>query len=261
MKVKTWFNKEFGYSVLFFLLPLLVFAWTSIPLLAPYTLFLSLVFLLVAIGVGLATQGNMGPRMMSVRSVLMVMTVLLVVGATNWFFSPFFFLLYLVPLYLGFVRSTMVSFSFLVALLLMFSASVGEVDITYDFLILLSLLSVVPLVIFLRKRYLVIRQSKKDILILEKSPGGRRVDTISHLLSNRVTNLGVTIRQPITYIKQTAGLILEAETDSEEITKYVKRIRMAAVEAIELVKSFEDDTSANVVLRTKKKQEKKIKAP
>jgi len=185
---------------------------------------------------------------------LNVLIVVLLVGGTGWFLSPFFFFLYLIPVYLGFLYAPIVSFSFLAVMLVIFSTtSVGEVDVAYDIMTILSLLLVVPLIFYLRRKYLVIRQSKRDILIIDE--GGSRVkdaDSIGRLLSNRITNLGVTIRQPLTFVKQAATVLLEENLDAKEATKYVKRIRTTASEALEQIRHFEGDTSANEVLTNRR---------
>lgn len=232
---------------LFFLLPLAVWAWTSIGAVAPYTVHLAVVMFLVTIGVSFLTQ----VKWQWLKVVCQVATVLLLVGATGWFFSPFFFLLYLTPLYLGFLFAPVVAFSFLAALLIIFAASVGEVDVAYDVMTLLSLLLVIPLVIYLRKKYLIIRQTTKDILILEEEGGIKNLDTIQRLLANRVTNLGVTVRQPLTYIKQAATILLDEKLEPGETTTYIDRIRTTAAETLEHIRAFEGETSANEMLVNK----------
>jgi signal transduction histidine kinase len=231
-------------AVLFFAIPLAAFIWTSVPGLARYTLHLAGVAGLVAIGLSFVRQRDLT----TLRAALLVTTIVLLVGATLWFLSPFFFLLYLTPLYLGFIFTPTVAFAFLAALLLIFSSSTGEVDIAYDIMVLLSLLLVIPLVIYLRRKYLVIRQTKRDILILEEGSGIKSIDTIARLLSNRITSLGVNVRQPLTFIRQAASMIMEDKVDGGEQSKLLKRIYNTASQALAMIKRFEGDTSANVVI-------------
>lgn len=239
-------------AVLFFVMPLAIFGWTSIAALAPFTLHLGLLFFLVAISLVFVKGEN--PTLQIVRTAVNAATVLCLVGGTGWFLSPFFFLLYLLPIYLGFLYVPMVAFSFLAALLIIFAGSAGEVELAFDIMTLLSLLLVIPLVVYLRRKYLILRQTTKDILILEEDKSGiKDMDTISRLLANRVTNLGVTIRQPLTFIKQAATLILQNDLDEKEQTKQITRIRTTAAEALEHVRQFEGDTSANIVLTNQKR--------
>lgn len=249
---------SFTKAGLFFLLPLAVLAWTSIDAVIPYTAHLAVMLFLVAIGANFIKEASW----QWLKTTLQVATILLLVGATGWFFSPFFFLLYLVPLYLGFLFTPLIAFSFLAGLLIIFSASVGEVNVAYDAMTLLSLLLVIPLVIYLRKKYLLLRQTSKDILILQEEGGVRNVDTIQRLLANRVTNLGVTVRQPLTFIKQAATILLDEKLDTDEVTTYLKRIHTTATETLEHIREFEGKTSANEMLMNNKNSDKKtIKKP
>lgn len=241
--------RTFGKAALFFLLPLLVFAWSSIPGPAQFTLHLGLIVLLASIGLAFIKKDSWQLAKIVVQSLL----VLFLVGGTGWFLSPFFFLLYLLPIYLGFLYAPAVSFGFLAALIVIFAFSVGEVDVAFDIMTLLSLLLVIPLVIYLRRQYLVIRQSTKEILILEEEGSGiQDLDTISKLLSNRVTKLGVALRDPLTFIKQSSSGLLDQGVPVSQINNVLERIRSAASESLEFIRDFETDTSTNKVLTNQK---------
>lgn len=236
-----------GKTALFFFLPLLVLVWMSTQAVAPYTLHLGLIVFLAAVSLAFVQQETLP----FTRVVLHSLIILLLVGGTGWFLSPFFFLLYLLPIYLGFLYVPAVAFGFLAALLVIFASSVGEVDIAFDIMTLLSLLLVIPLVMYLRRKYLVLRQTDRDILILEDESRIKDVGTIGKLLSNRVTSLGVNVRQPLTFIKQASELLMEGKLDEKETKESIKRIRTTATETLEMVRSFEGETSANEVLKNR----------
>jgi hypothetical protein len=243
---------------LFLLLPLVTLGWTSVPFLSPYTLHTALILFIVAIALTFVKRANL----QLTKTVLHCFIILFLVGATGWFLSPFFFLLYLLPIYLGFLYTPTVAFGFLAALLIIFSSSVGEVDPSLDLLTLLSLLLVIPLVIFLRKKYLILKQSDKDILILQDDASGiADSDTIAALLSNRITKLGVTVRQPLSFVKQAATVLLEEQLTPHEATVYLQRIKTTATEALDQVRQFEGDTSSNQVLTNTNHPKKTIKKP
>ncbi|MEK7106251.1 MAG: hypothetical protein AAB895_02755 [Patescibacteria group bacterium] len=254
-------------TILFFFLPLVVFALSSIQVLTAYTLHIGLVFFMGAIALSFIKNEKLALTKTSINSVI----ILLLVGGTGWFLSPFFFLLYLLPIYLGFLYVPSVAFGFLSALLIIFASSVGggEVDVTFDIMTLLSLLLVIPLVIYLRKRFLILKQTDKDILILKEESGIKDTDTIASLLANRITNLGVTIRQPLSFVKQAATVLLEEDLTPKEATEYLKRIKSTAEESLKNIRDFEGDTSANEVLKNPtaddaelgKKEIKTIKKP
>ncbi|MDA1169457.1 MAG: hypothetical protein O3A36_03910 [bacterium] len=240
--------KTIRKTILFFLLPLLAFALSSIPVLTAYTLHIALVFFMITIALSFVKNEKLALSKTSINSVV----ILLLVGGTGWFLSPFFFLLYLLPIYLGFLYVPSVAFGFLSALLIIFASSVGEVNVSFDVMTLLSLLLVIPLVIYLRKRFLILKQTDKDILILEEDSGIKDTDTIAILLANRITNLGVTIRQPLSFIKQAAMVLLEEDLTPKEATEYLKRIKSTAIESLKDIREFEGDTSANEVLKNSK---------
>ncbi|HSX24642.1 MAG TPA: hypothetical protein VLG69_01615 [Candidatus Andersenbacteria bacterium] len=249
--------KRFGKVALFFFLPFVVLIWTSIPGITTYTLQVALALLVISIALSFVKN----PSLALLKNVLHTLIILFLVGGTNWFVSPFFYLLYLLPIYLGFLYVPSVAFGFLAALLIIFAFSVGEVEVAFDTMTLLSLLLVIPLVIYLRKKYLVLKQTDKDILILQEETGIKDADTIAALLSNRITNLGVTIRQPLSFIKQAATVLLEEDLSPKEATEYIKRIHSTAKESLEDIRQFEGDTSANEVLKNPTKQlEKEEKA-
>ena len=76
-------------AVGFFLIPLVVFGWTSFPIVAGYTLHLFMVFFLVSMAMAFMKS----ERIKFFKTMLHVATVMLLVGSTGWFFSPFFFFL------------------------------------------------------------------------------------------------------------------------------------------------------------------------
>ena len=244
-----------GKIVLFFLLPLLVLGWTSTPIITTYTLQVSLLLFVAAIALNFVPN----TKLAFLKNVIHTLIVLFLVGGTGWFLSPFFFLLYLLPIYLGFLYVPSVAFGFLAALLIIFAFSVGEVEVSFDIMTLLSLLLVIPLIIYLRKKYLVLKQTDKDILILQEETGIKDADTIAALLSNRITNLGVTIRQPLSFIKQAATVLLEEDLTPKEATEYIKRIHSTAKESLEDIRKFEGDTSANEVLKNPEIEIKELK--
>jgi hypothetical protein len=177
------------------------------------------------------------------------------VGATGWFFSPFFFALYLAAVALGFVYAPSTAVAFTLALIIMFSFSVGEANAAYDFLLLVSLLAVIPIVVALRKKYLLVQQEKKGILILETEKEGG-ITSLDSILENQVNKIGVTLRQPITYIKQGLYLLNQGKLSQEETANILPRMQKSADELFTLVKEFERGTTRNdlIVSRTNPKQ-------
>ncbi len=231
--------------MLVMLLPLIIFALTSIPgvsAVMPYFTLLVLLLLLVLHAL---------PQVHSSRRVLLwVVLVLCLVGITGWFYSPFFFALYLTAVGLGFLYSIGTAVAFTLALILLFAFSVGEVNPTYDFLTLLSLLSVLPLTIGLRRSFLLVQQARKGILILEDEKKGEGITTLDAILANRINRIAILLRQPITYVKQGLALLRDGQLSSTELQDVVGRMQKSADELFTLVKEFESGATKNDLLGT-----------
>lgn len=90
---------------------------------------------------------------------LLTTVILLIVASTGWFFSPFFFALYLWAIFLSLLFSPIISLAFTGTLILLFSFNIGEVDIAYNLLVVLSLLTTIPLSFYLRKEYLKLKKA------------------------------------------------------------------------------------------------------
>ncbi|OGD62087.1 hypothetical protein A2160_04615 [Candidatus Beckwithbacteria bacterium RBG_13_42_9] len=144
--------------------------------------------------------------------VLCSLLTVMLIATTGWFFSPFFFCLYLLGILLAFVFSPAVSLTYSITLVLLFSFNIGEVDLTYDFLVVLSLLMIFPLSLYLRKEYLRLKLGK-------------------------VSSFVVNLRQPINDTKQLAYQL--NKTGAKDKEKTVERIIASSEEALRILKEFE----------------------
>lgn len=178
---------------------------------------------------------------------LFIALVLFLVGATGWFFSPFFFSLYLLGITLALMYSPAVSIGFIVTLVTLFSFNVGEVDLAYDFLIILSLLFTIPVGLLLRKEYLKLKESSKEILVLQHEQQKYK-NEVEEVLANTMNNFAVNLRQPLNDIKQLAYLMGTIKGKSEE--KDRERIIASSEEALRILKDFEEKTTGKKLLST-----------
>lgn len=232
-----------GISALYFALPLVVFVFTSIPGINRLTPVTTLVLLGILIVLRFVPTV---PR--DVRITLWTLVVLGLVGSSGWFFSPFFFALYLTAIALGFLYTPSAAIAFTLALIVTFAASIGEVDATADFLTLLSLLSVIPITIVLRKSYLLVQQEKKGILILEAEERGSGITSLDTILGNAVNRIGIMLRQPLTYLRQGLALLEEGKLTDKEYPEVVRRMRSGTDDLFTLLKEFESGVTKNVLL-------------
>lgn len=179
---------------------------------------------------------------------ILTMTILSLVGATGWFFSPFFFSLYLIAFFLSFVFPSSVGIGFLMTLVVLFSFNIGEVDITYDFLTILSLLMVIPICLYLRKEYLKLRESQNEILIL-KTEHQKYQNMVTELLTNKITNFATNLRQQINDTKQFAFLLQRKHTASQK-AKYIDGIKGSSQSALNDLKKFEEEVTGKELLQS-----------
>ncbi|MBI2074609.1 MAG: hypothetical protein HYT83_02090 [Candidatus Levybacteria bacterium] len=172
---------------------------------------------------------------------LLTVAVLFLIASTGWFFSPFFFVLYLWAIFLAFIFSPTASLGFIITLVILFSFNIGQVDLAYDFMIVLSLLTTIPLSLYLRKEYLRLKESEKEILVLQKQKENFN-SIVEEVLANKISSIAANLRQPINDIKQLAfrmGDIKEKqklETDRE-------RILASSEEALRVLKEFEEQST------------------
>lgn len=244
----SWLQSSFGRRIalplLFALLPLFVFVFTSIPGVNRLTPLLAIVFVGALIILRFVPAVGTLPR-----GILWTLLVLSLVGATGWFYSPFFFALYLLAIGLGFLYTVGVAVTFTLALILLFAFSIGEVNPTYDFLTLISLLSVIPITIVLRRSFLLVQQARKGILILESEEGrSSGITSLDAILQNKVSRVGILIRQPLTYVKQGLSLLADGKLTEPEYADVLIRMRKSTEDMFTLVKEFESDTTKNVLL-------------
>lgn len=236
-------------AILIVALTLGVFALTKNPIIGPFKLQLLLVAILVSAfyGYKLAREGKVLTQT-QIFVYLFIATVLLLVAATGWFFSPFFFVLYLLGVTLVLMYSPTTSISFIVTIVALFSFNIGEVDLAYDFLIILSLLATIPVGLSLRKEYLKLKEGAKEILVL-KHEHEKYKNELEEVLANTMNNFAVNLRQPLNDIKQLAYLLAKVKSKAEE-EKDRERIIASSEEALRMLKNFEEETTGKKLLST-----------
>lgn len=240
----------FKLRIQYFLFPLitvLIYLLTKNPLTSGLKLQFTLLSLicLLSFGYSLKRKGK-SPIQDSRFNYLLTVAVLFLIASTGWFFSPFFFTLYLWPIFLAFIFSPVVSLSFIITLILLFSFNIGEVDLAYDFMIVLSLLLTIPLSLYLRKEYLRLKETEKEILVLRKQKENF-TSAIEDVLANKISNLAVNLRQPINDIKQLTFAMKDAR-GREKLEQDRKEMLVSAEEALRVLKEFEEQATGKKLL-------------
>jgi len=234
--------KPISPFITFILLPLGVFFLTKNPVTGSYSLQMTLVILII-LCMYLFALRRKGEAVLHNRRFIYLTTIfiLFLVVSTGWFFSPFFFLLYLLGIVLAFIFPVQISTGFIITLVILFSFNIGEVDLAYDFLIVLSLLLTIPLSLFLRKEYLKLKEAENEILVLQKEKENN-INTVEAILANKINNVAVNLKQPINDIKQLAFRMGDIK-EKQKLETNRKRILASSEEALRILKEFEEQST------------------
>lgn len=189
-------------------------------------------------------------RVLSLYGLVIFVCLILWVGVTGWFFSPFFYLLYLVAIVLAFMYSPFVTFSFTITLLGLFAPNIGSIDTTIDIITMLSLFSVVPLTYFLQKEYLRLKENEKKVLILDDE---KRVlkNKVDEVLLNKVIKFSAQLREPVNDMRQLA-LVAQRHKDPSKISKAFHQIIKLGEESLNKIEEFEEKVTGKNLVHTKK---------
>lgn len=234
-------------------LTLIVFFLTNNPFTSPFKLQLTLASLIALLGYAYFRRKEK-EEFAKNQNLYFFLTlfVLFLVAATGWFFSPFFFSLYLLAIFMAFVFSPITAALFVGLLAGLFSLNIGEVDLAYDFLVVLSFLVVIPITFYLREGYLRLKEAEKEVLVLEKEKREYQ-DTIEAVLANTINGFAVNLRQPLNNIKQLTHRLKEVKKENE-VEKNRERIIASSEEALRILRKFEEETTGKKLLTTPPKQ-------
>lgn len=172
-------------------------------------------------------------------------TILFVVGLTDWFLSPFIYLLYLLAICYGFIFSPLVTVIFCLTLFGLFLPYTQLVPFWYSVIAFVSLFGIIPLTRYLQHQYLMVKESEKKVLILDDGKN-QFIDTADEYLHNKVSRVASQIRGQADDIRQLASYS----------SKLKKKYKSAAIldEIIELsnsllktVNDFEEKTTGRKI--------------
>lgn len=146
--------KKYQSLLLIVGITVLVFLLTRNPISGPYRLHLAVLSLIVFF---VLLWQSKKKKTLKVTNTMLVFcgttTLLFIVAATGWFLSPFFYLLYLLPIFFSFRFSTHEAYGFVITLAVLFAFTIGQIDVLFDVLVLLSFLSVIPLIRYLKSHH------------------------------------------------------------------------------------------------------------
>lgn len=250
--------QQFIEATILALLSLSVYLFTIHPLTRAYAPDILLVCVIVIAAINLLYMQRVHKKPVTADSktfkVLMftlVIAILLWVGNTGWSVSPFFYLLYLVGISLGFLFSPSVMFSFVLVLIGVLLPNVGNIDTRVDFVTFFSLFLIIPLSYFLRREYLKKIEREKKILILEKEHKAYE-NKVEEILANKITRVGTELREPINDVKQLA-LYAKSQKKVFKDEDY-DAIIASSEKALNYLKHFEEDTTGRILVKTPKEE-------
>jgi len=242
-------------SVLVALITLAVYVLTVLPATKAPVNSLFILFVFVA-SAGLlywpmARKAVNSSTIQNLYFIAVFVSLLMWVGITGWFFSPFFYLLYLIAILLAFMYSTFTTLLFVIVLFGLFYTNIGTIDLTIDIMTMLSLLSVVPLTYFIQKEYLQLKQAERKVLILEEETGEIR-NKVDALLVNKVVKMAVDLKQPINDMRQLA-MLASKKTEGADARKTLHKIIVLGRESLDQIEDFEEKVTGRKLIHTKNK--------
>ena len=245
-------------SIILALLVLVIYLFTINPLTkqyAIYALLASFIFLSFLYLVSLKKHHHMDWRIntKTLRILIFVFTtaILLWVGNTGWSLSPFFYLLYILGLALGFLFSTSAAFSFVIVLVAVLLPQIGTINAHFDYVTVLSLFLIVPLSYFLSHAFLKVKEKEKKILILEHEKKNFQ-DAVEEVLNNKVIKFAADLREPVNDVKQLALYVPKKQTE-RLLAENRKKIIASSEKALALITKFEEETTGQKFLKTPKR--------
>ena len=243
--------KKYKNTLFIVSITVLVYLLNAVPFTKPLLLPLALAGMIGLIGYSYRRRQS-DERIVRTGIFMYLLTaiILLVVAATGWFFSPFFFTLYLLALVLAFEFEPAVGIGFIAVLVGLFSLNVGEVDVAYDFLVILSLIAFIPLTLYLRREFLKLKEAEKEILVLRKTSSTPPAGIVEDILLNKIHNFSANLRQPINDIKQLTHHMVKHDARIER-EKLQERVLACSEEALRSLKKFEDETTGSISVTTK----------
>ena len=177
-------------------------------------------------------------------------TVLIWVGITGWFFSPFFYLVYILAIALAFIFSIETTILYVVTLSFLYLYFFGKIDIYLDTLMILSFVVIIPVIYYLERQYLALKQSQKQILILQETDD-KKGEVVKNILHNKVDKFATELRQPINDIRQIA-LFTGKINNKKEIEKNLKKVAGLGDTILTSIDRFEKQTTGRQIINKSK---------
>jgi len=176
--------------------------------------------------------------------------IMMLVGSTGWFVSPFAFTLYLLIIVQSFYFPAIVPILQVCALLVIVVILPGIKSVSQDFMLVFSLLGSIPVSFYLREQYLNFKEAQNSIIILKKNRKNYS-DSVEELVDNHIHRLSAKLRESLTNIKLQAYKI-DTASDITQKRRIEHQILNETQLALKLIKDFEEDTTGTRVISSPK---------
>ena len=179
---------------------------------------------------------------------ILISALLLWLGTNGWYLSPFFYVLYLLSLASALFLSPSVAFSFVLVLVAVLLPQINVLSPRLDAVSIFCLFLMIPFSYIISHMYLSLKEKEKKIIILESE--GKQFDSpVEEMLDNKITKFVTDLRQPLSDIKQIAYYVPEMHSDSS-VEEGRIRIIAASEEALQMVKTFEKESTGRTIVGT-----------
>lgn len=227
-------SKDVISGFILFFLTILSYILTVLPLTQPYILYLlAFCFLTFTIFFVLKKRDNL------VFVYSAIVSILLIVGITGWFHSPLFSWLYVLAIALSFIFNPFVSNTFILILTFIFMFYLDFSNVNYEaVLTLASLILIIPLSAYLRKKYLRLKEDEKKILVLREEVENEE-NKLKEILGNKISKESVDLEEPLNDINQISLYFQKGTKKSTK--KDWEKISTLSQKALSIIKQFERD--------------------
>lgn len=173
---------------------------------------------------------------------LVILTLLLLVQNTGWFYSPLLFLIFLATIVTILIYSYWAGVFFLVSLTVLFLSYIDRNSPVYDYIRIAAFFTSLPLSVVFSAEFLRLKQSERKILILQEETQNYKSE-LERLRRNRLIWNDVLLRQSLATARNFA-LYWDSNSSGlpPKLQRDLKRMAKKLDEALADIKKFEEKT-------------------
>ena len=179
---------------------------------------------------------------------LFISIIILWVGFTGWFSSPYFYFLYIVASSITFLLKPLTALFFVLVLAAMILPQSANIDKSAAMISLSSLFILIPASTFLGKVYVNKQVHDKTILMLEEEKKENFSTLAEEFLNNKVTRFSSELRQPLSDIKQIVYFLKATKSITKNHDR-ADRVIILAEDALVQIQTFEEESTGKNIIK------------